>query len=278
MKKILTAFCFFAIAHAAEINFSDMTPQDPAFECAANLAERDIFVGRIDESGKRVAEPGNVISKLNSGFFLAKLLGEKNPDKKKLLEMEIFVEIPESKVLLNHATWIKMLSNAFELPVEETEDPSSWFVAPFVIAQSVGAVADEKPFDIASRRFMLSTACKYENLFGKKNANEIMDTLEINLMKIRDNLTDAQISNTALEKLIWQNILLAEEVPENSRINSIKSFNTALLQIFAARRDPNPAQKKERQKRVDFFLKKAVDFLPETQPFAENLQKIFDGL
>lgn len=272
-KKIiaLSALITTSLTFAVEMKpfFPDVTPNDSAYKAVVKYTQQGIFNG-INGN----AELNNVITKEHASYFLLKVLGEKEPNLDKVLERGLLSSIPEPAQLVDHATWIKMLSNAFNVPIGNHVEGQPWYVAPFVIAQGIGAVKSEKPFDYASRRFVLETAEVYERVFGAKKASTLMDEQELRLMKIRDALINPESTNDEIEELIWTNILTAEEVPHNARIESIKYLNLASLVLLDFRRDPDVSKKTSRQLRVQFFLKRAVNALPDVEPFTQDLRKI----
>lgn len=249
--------------------FSDVTPNDEAFNALVKYHEKAIFNGINWE-----ARLDDVISKLNASIFLAKLLGKVDPTVQDIIDMEILSKKPTEGELLNNATWIKMLSSAFDVPLWKTDANQPWFVAPYVVAQSIMAVSDEKPFDISSRRFLLKTSEIYERVFTLKTAMEIMDEQENRLMKIRDLLINPESNYNTMDKLLWENFIQESQAPDSSRMQSIKYLNMALLSLLDMHRDPNVSKKMIRQSRVKFFINQANNVLPEVKPFSEDLLKI----
>jgi hypothetical protein len=275
------AFCFivivcqFGISFAADVQiFTDLTPQDPMWESVVEYSNRGIFEGIPTTDGKKLAKPNDVILKKHAAVFLAKVLGVSNPTMEDIVAMKLLSAPPKDDEILNHATWIKMCSTAFKVPVGESPSPETWFVAPFIIAQSIGAVKDEKPFDFATRRFALKTAFLYEQVFGVKNSDEIMNNQEKNLMKIRDKLIDINSEDEEIEDLIWENIFKAEEVPANARIQAIKHLNMASLVLLELRKNTETTKKTIFKKRVKFFCDKATEAFPDVEPFSLDLEKI----
>ena len=272
-KKILALSLLIttSLAFAVEMQpfFPDVTPNDSAYKAVVKYTQQGIFSG-ID--GR--AELNDVISKEHAAYFLVKVLGDKEPNMDKVLEKGLLSSAPDPTHLLDHATWIKMLSNAFNVPIGNPVEGQPWYVAPFVIAQGIGAVKSEKPFDFASRRFVLETAEIYERVFGAKKASTLMDEQELRLMKIRDGLINPESTNNEIEELIWSNIVTAEEIPHNARIEAIKNLNLACLILLDLRKDPDITKKSNRQMRISFFLKRAVNALPDVEPFTQDLAKI----
>jgi len=278
MKKV---FCFIIIlcvvetCFAADVQiFTDLTPQDPMWNAVVEYSNRGIFEGIPTADGKRLAKPNDVILKKHAAVFLAKVLGVKNPTIEDIVAMKLLNSAPAEDEILDYATWIKMCSTAFKVPVGKPPSPETWFVAPFVIAQSIGALKDEKPFDFATRRFALKTALLYEQIFGVKNSDEIMNNQEKNLMKIRDKLIDINSSDEEIDGLVWENIFKAEDVPENARIQAIKYLNMASLVLLEMRRGLDTAKNLVLKKRVDFFCDKATEVFPDVGPFSLDLKKI----
>ncbi len=265
--SVLVFFSIFLVRNAWA--FRDVTPNDPAFSAVTKYAERGIFNGIEGE-----ARLDDVILKEHAALFLLKIMGVENPTVQGAVDRGIFGSLPAPGQLLDHATWIKMLSNAFEVPLGKTTEGQPWFVAPYVVAQSIMAVNDEKPFDIASRRFVVRTADTYERIFGAKNADTLMDEQELRLMRMRDLLLDPKATNDEIENLLWSNILGVDEIPMNARAESIRHLNMVMLVLLEMRKDPNPVKKLVRQKRIDYFLRNAVKALPEVSPFTEDLGKI----
>ena len=249
--------------------FPDVTPNDSAYKAVVKYTQQGIFNG-ID--GR--AELNNVITKEHATYFLLKVMGEKEPNMDKVIEKGLLSSAPDPEQLLDHATWIKVLSNAFSVPIGNPVEGQPWYVAPFVIAQGIGAVKSEKPFDFASRRFVLETTEIYERVFGAKKASTLMDEQELRLMKIRDGLINPESTNDEIEELIWTNIVTAEEVPNNARIEAIKQLNLACLILLDLRKDPDVTKKSNRQMHISFFLKRAVNALPDVEPFTQDLAKI----
>ncbi len=271
----IITFGFVGTVFATDIQiFTDLTPQDPMWEAVVEYSNRGIFEGIPTSEGKRLAKPNDVILKTHAAIFLAKVLGVKNPTMEDVLAMKLLSSVPKEDEVLNHATWIKMCSTAFKVPVGESPSSETWFVAPFVIAQSVGAVKDEKPFDFATRRFALKTAFLYEQVFGVKNSDEIMNNQEKNLMKIRDKLIDINSSDAEIEILIWENIFKEEDVPANARIQAIKHLNMASLVLLEMRKGDDSAKKLILKKRVEFFCDNATEAFPDVEPFSLDLKKI----
>ncbi len=271
-KKLLSASVLVGISFSLVGNilaFRDVVPGDIAYEAVTKYAERGIFNGIEGE-----ARLDDVILKEHAALFLLKVLGVENPTTQLVVEKEILSSAPAPGQLLDHATWIKMLSNAFEVPLGKNSEGQPWFVAPYVVAQSITAVTEEKPFDIASRRFVVRTADIYERIFGAKNADTLMDEQELRLMRIRDLLLDPKATNDEIENLIWSNILGVDEIPMNARVGSIRNLNMAVLVLAEMRRDPNPGKKLIRQKRLAYFLRNAVKALPEVKSFTTDLEKI----
>ncbi len=278
MKRLfyfIFTLCYVGTSFATDVQiFTDLTPQDPMWNAVVEYSNRGIFEGIPTVDGKKMAKPNDVILKKHAAIFLAKVLGVKNPTMAEIVAMKLLSAPPKENEILNHATWIKMCSTAFKVPVGDPPSPETWFVAPFVIAQSVGAIKDEKPFDFATRRFALKTAFLYEKIFGVKNSDEIMNTQEKNLMKIRDKLIDINSSNVEIETLLWENIFKAEEVPANSRIQAIKHLNMASLVLLELRKNTDTTKKSILKKRVIFFCNKASEAFPDVEPFSLDLKKI----
>jgi len=270
---------FFGNAVAVSVtSFSDVTPKDSAWEAIVEYVQRGIFSGVVSGDGTRFAALDDVILKSHAAIFLAKIIGIPNPSMSDVVSAGILKSSPQPDEKLNHATWIKMLSNAFSVPTGKPASPEMWFVAPFVVAQTVGAVADEKPFDLATRRFVLTTAFKYEMLFGVQNADKMMDDQEKNLMKIRDLLVDSSTKNHEIENLIWKNVKSATKIPENARLDAIRHLNFAAIALLDMRRDFSVEQAFLRRERVNFFLNLAVKSLPDAAPFANDFRKIAENL
>ncbi len=268
---ILSALFFTSVIFAVEIQpfFRDVEVNDPAYKAVVKYTQTGIFKGINGE-----AKLNDFITKEHATLFLMKVMGTKNPNIYDAVNKGLLSNVPPSDQLLDHASWIKILSNAFQVPIGNEVTGQPWFVAPYVIAQGISAVRDEKPFDPASRRFVLRTTELYERIFGTKNADKTMNEQELRLMKMRDMLIDPQKSSDEIEELLWKNILSAEDVPENPRIQSIKHLNMAVLILLEMRKDPNENKKFERQKRAAFFLDHATNALPDVAPFAEDLRKI----
>lgn len=260
--------------------FRDVTPADPVWEAFVHYTERNMFGGMADPSGQgRLVAADDVILKLHAALFLAKVKGVASPKPEDIVRLGILSTPPDSQELLNHATWIKMLSNAFNVPVGDPAKQGSWFVAPYIVGQTIGAVQDEKPFDFASRRFMLTTAYKYEKVFGTKTADELMAMQENRLMGVRDKLLDPAANMYETENEIWKNIIASQDIPNSGRLESIQNFNYACLIMVTMRQDKsNPGQQIKRKDQVKFFLDKAETSLPATKPFADDLRRIADGL
>ncbi len=278
MKKL---FCFIFTLWTVETSFAtdvqvftDLTPQDPMWDAVLEYSNRGIFEGIPTTDGKKLAKPNDVILKKHAAIFLAKVMGVTSPTIEDIVAMNLLSAPPVENEILNHATWIKMCSTAFKVPVGDSPSPETWFVAPFIIAQSIGAVKDEKPFDFATRRFALKTAFLYEQIFGVKNSDEIMNNQEKNLMKIRDKLIDIDSSDDEIETLIWDNIFKAEDVPANSRIQAIKHLNMASVVLLELRRNTDTTKKAIFQKRINFFCDKATESFPDVEPFSLDLKKI----
>jgi len=155
---------------ATQSPFQDVTPNDPAYNAVVKYHNQGIFNGVGGE-----AKLDDVISKEHAALFLLKVMGEKSPNIQIVVDKGILSTIPPSNQLLDHATWIKMLSNGFKVPLGQQKEGQPWFVAPYIVAQSITAVQDEKPFDIASRRFFIRTTELYERIFATKTADELMD-------------------------------------------------------------------------------------------------------
>lgn len=272
-KKItaLSVLLTTSLAFAVEMQpfFPDVTPNDSAYKAVVKYTQQGIFNGI---NGK--AELNNVITKEHASYFLLKVLGENIPTMDMVLEKDLLSTAPPPDQLVDHASWIKMLSNAFNVPIGNPVEGQPWYVAPLVIAQGIGAIKSEKPFDYASRRFVLETAEIYERVFGTKKASTLMDEQELRLMKIRDMLINPESTNDEIEELIWTNILTAEEVPHNTRIEAIKYLNLTSLVLLDLRKDPNVTKKASRQMRIDFFLERAINALPNVEPFTQDLAKI----
>ncbi len=271
-KTLIFTILFLAnIVYAVEMQpfFPDVTPNDPAYKAIVKYTQQGTFSG-ID--GR--AELDDVITKEHATFFLLKVLGIAKPTIETAIGKDIISSPPPSDQLLDHATWVKMLGTAFNVPLGNSAEGQPWYVAPYVVAQGINAIEDEKPFDLTSRRFVLRSTDLYERIFGAKNATSIMDEQELRLMKIRDMLINPQSTNDAIEKLVWKNILTAEEVPDNTRIKSIKYLNMSALVLFEIRKYPNESKKAERQARVAFFVERATTALPDVGPFAQDLLKI----
>ena len=286
MKKIRILPAAFAVtllaipsmvfADILPLPFSDISPSDSAYKAVVKYSGQGIFHGIDGE-----ARLDDVISKEHAALFLLKVLGEENPNMQVAVDRGLLSTVPLSGELLDHATWIKILSNAFRVPVNQLGQPAeeqSWFVAPYAVAQSIMAVKDEKPFDLASRRFFLRTTELYERIFLARTSDEILDEIldeqERRLMKIRDMLIDSRATNNDIEDLIWQNILMAEDMPENPRLLAIKNLNMVSLILWQFRSNPDPRKVEARQKRVEFFVEQANKALPAVEPFSGDLLKI----
>lgn len=244
----------------------DVVPQDTAYEALVDFISEGIFTGVNGE-----ANLDNVISKQHAALFLAKVRGIKNPTFADVAELQILSVEPKSDELLNYATWTKMLCNAFNVPNCEAADPAGWFVPGMVIATSINAIEDVKPFDFVSRRDVFRMAHIYRNVFFSKTIDERMDVQELNLMRLRDMMLDVNISDAEIETLLWKNIIAAEEIADNVRVESIRHLNMALLVLLQKRQDPTNSLL---QARAQFFLEKAVEVLPDVAGFAGDLQKI----
>ena len=252
--------------------FYDVVENHPSYRALTKYYQRGIFKGIDDRAG---LDDG--ILKSHATMFLLKVL-DAPPTLEEGIKRGIISTAPDPKQYITHAEYVKMISTAFNVPVDMPtkpgEAPQPWFVKPFIIAQSITAVRDEKPFDFATRGFVLRSTEIYERLFGTKDAAAIMDEQELRLMKVRDFLVDPTADNQNIQKLIWMNILEAEEVPDSMRLRAIKYFNQASLVLLELRRTPAIDMKNVWTGRLKVFLDKAVEHLPESQPFAEDFKKI----
>ncbi len=265
---VLSFFLVVPSAFAAEIVDmpKDVVPQDTAYEAIVDFMSEGIFTGVNGE-----ANLDNVISKQHAALFLAKVRGVKNPTFADVAALKILSVEPKSDELLNYATWTKMLCNGFNVPNCESPDPAGWFVPGMVIATSVNAIEDVKPFDFVSRRDVFRMAHMYRSIFFSKTMDEMMDDQELNLMRLRDMMLDVTIKNTEIEQLLWKNIIEAEKITDNMRVESIRHLNMALLVLLQKRETPTNSLL---QARAQFFLDKAVQVLPDVAGFAGDLQKI----
>ncbi len=244
----------------------DVVPQDPAYEAIVDFITEGIFTGIGGE-----ARLDDVISKQHAALFLAKVRGVKNPTFIDVSSLGILKTEPKPDELLNYATWTKMLCNGFNVPNCESKDPAGWFVPGIVIATSINALDDVKPFDFVSRRDIFRMSHIYRSVFLSKTMDEMMDEEELNLMHLRDMMLDVNVSHEEIEALLWDNILKAEKIEENDRIRSIKYLNMALLVLLQKRQQPENTLL---QARAVFFLDKAVEALPDVEGFATDLRKI----
>ena len=265
---VLSFLLFVPALFAAEIVEmpKDVVPQDSAYDALVDFISEGIFTGVNGE-----ANLDNVISKQHAALFLAKVRGIQNPTFDDVAALKILTVEPKSDELLNYATWTKMLCNGFNVPNCESPDPAGWFVPGMVIATSINAIEDVKPFDFVSRRDVFRMAHMYRNIFLSKTVDEMMDNQERNLMRLRDMMLDVTITNAEIEKLLWDNIVAAEKTPDNVRVESIRHLNMALLVLFQKRQQPTNSLLQER---ALFFLQKAVATLPDVAGFAGDLQKI----
>lgn len=268
-----------AVRAVEPISFADVVPSHPASEAVRTFAQRGIFQGMVDDSGKRVAALENVMLKAHGGYFLAKLLGNERPSMNDVIAAGILSGVPADDEVLNYATWLTMLTKAFQVPAGDPPAPDAWFVPAIVVAQSIDAMPTEaKPFDVVSRGYVLETALKYERVFGARSADEEMDQQEQSLMWIRDKILDAGASNTEISAKIWENITAAESIPPNKRLDAIKHFNTSALILLDLRRGNSGEAKEVLLNRLSFFLEKAVTVMPDVAGFASDLEAIGKGL
>lgn len=272
-SKQITGFLFSLLLVTSSVSAAevvdvpkDVVPQDPAYEALVDFISEGIFTGVNGE-----ANLDDVISKPHAALFLAKVLGVQNPTFTNVADLNILKVEPKADELLNYATWAKMLCNGFKVPNCDSPDPDGWFVPGMVIATSINAIEDVKPFDFVSRRDVFRMAHMYRNVFLSKTVDEMMDEQEINLMRLRDMMLDVNVSDTDIETLLWNNIMDAETIADNVRVRSIKHLNMALLVLFQQRQQPTNSLL---QGRAIFFLKKAVEVLPDVAGFAGDLQKI----
>ena len=264
----LLAFWVTAIA-SWFVWFWDITPNDPGYNATMKYYQKWAYEW-IDWEAKL----DDVIWKTDAALFLAKVLWATDPTPEDVAKLWILSAAPDTNDPINHATWIKMLSNAFKVPLWNTTENQPWFIAPYVVAQSITAINDEKPFDLASRRFVLTSTELYENIFATKTAVELMSQQEARLMQIRDMLLDPNADSDLIDDLLWTNIVEAEQVPPNKRINAIKNLNMALFALFDLKLHANSPKKIRIQNRVKFFVGNAVAYLPDVEPFSEDLIKI----
>lgn len=261
------AFLFSTVSAAQVVDVpKDVVPQDAAYDALVDFISEGIFTGVNGE-----ANLDNVISKQHAALFLAKVRGVKNPTFADVSSLNILSVEPKGDELVSYATWTKMLCNAFAVPNCESEDPAGWFVPGMVIATSINAIDDVKPFDFVPRRDIFRMAHLYRSVFLSKTVDEMMDEQELRLMRLRDMMLDVAIENTEIEQLIWENIIASEDIDDNPRIESIRHLNMALLVLLQKRQDPTNSLL---QARATFFLEKAVDVLPDVAGFAGDLQKI----
>jgi len=277
MKKQTKALAIFILLAIPALSFAkppfyDVVENHPSYRALTKYYQRGIFKG-ID--GRAGLDDG--ILKSHATMFLLKVMGAPATVEEGI-RRGIITTAPEPKQYITHAEFIKMLSTAFNVPVETPtkpgETPQPWFVKPFVIAQSITAVKDEKPFDFGTRGFVLRSTEIYERLFGTKDAAAIMDEQELRLMKVRDLLVDPTAKDEDIQKLIWLNVLEAEEVPDSMRLRAIKYFNQSALVLLELRRAPAIDLKQVWLGRLQVFLDKAVENLADSRPFAEDLKKI----
>ncbi len=264
----LFSFCFLVSSvFAGDLVLpKDITPADPASEAVLEL----IADGILPSGGE--IRPSDVISKEHAAYFLAKVKGVENPTFEDVKEQKILSTTPDPAELLNYATLTKILCNTFDVPDCEAQDASAWFVPPFVIATGLGAVGpNDKPFDLVSRGDVFRMSVLYRKIFGAKKIDKIMDECEITLMRLRDMMLNAEVSDTEIRTLLWDNIMKAADIEQNARVDAIKHLNTVFLILLQKRSEP---QNSLLQGRAEFFIKKAVEVLPGVAEFTKDLQKI----
>lgn len=272
-KMTLLLIGLLAISTYAK-DFSDVTPNDPWYKALSVFSNEWSYTWINWE-----AKLDDTILKKDALLFLWKVLWNKSPSIQDLVNQQIISSLPKDNELLTNAVWIKILCNAFKVKLDKVDDwTKPWFVAPYIIAQGVTAVKNEKPFDYSSRRFVLTSTSIFRDVFKTKTAIEMMNTQEWRLMKIRDLLMDPKATLWDAEDLIWLNFVEFEEMPKSNRAEAIKYFNTALLLILESRTNPNPDKTTTRRIRTNFFISKAISKLSDTKPFADDLVKLSNSI
>ncbi|GEM_PF-4123047 len=256
----------------AGVPFKDVVENHPAYKALTKYHAQGIFNGM---EGQARLDDG--ILKQHAILFLLKALGAP-PTNNEAIARGIIKAAPESNQYLTHAEYIKMLSLAFKVPTESPQKPGDatqpWFVKPYVVAQSITAVKEEKPFDFATRGFVLRTTEIYERIFAATDAAALMDEQELRLMTTRDLLVDTKAAHEDIQKIIWINIIETENIPDSARLRAIKYFNMATLVLFELRREPSIDLRPTWEGRLQVFLDKAVKNLPESKPFSDDLARI----
>ncbi len=265
--------------HAVSISeFIDIDPKDPVWNSFVDYTERGVFSGMLNKkTGQRLVAPDDVILKSHAALFLSKVLGNPNPTMELVLEAGILSKLPDPKELVTHATWIKMLSNAFNVPVTSLSGKQSWYVAPYALAKTIGAVEGEDPFDFASRRFVLMTTHLYEEFFAVNSLHGLLSQREQTLMEVRDLIVETKMDLEGVENRIWQNIITGQDLPLVGRAGAIQNFNFASLLLLSMRLDPHMNQRDHRKIQVFYFLDRAEQELPDSKAFADDLRAIADN-
>jgi len=279
LKYFLFLLCIPSVIYAEIQIFSDITENDPDLSAIIKFTQNGTFEGIPGPDGTKLAALDNNISKINAALFLCKIFGVQEPTIENIIELKIFASPPKDDTMLDYATWSKMLSNIFQIPVVHDPNPENWYFGSYLKAQSIGAINIEtqKPKDLVSRRFML----RMTDIYLKEFIDKKMDEQEKILIKIRDDLINAEISNNEIQNSVLENIIQAESIPQipgNNRLFAIKNLNIAVLPILKIRENPEGANITKNQERAQFFLKKSVSNLDIIKPFAGDLEKIMCAL
>ncbi len=273
MKKyvlLLVSACFsFSVANAEIVEFSDLEIGEN-FSPVMELASRGIFSG-ID--GKAALDQN--ILKNHATFLLLKVLGDMTPTLEEAVDRGVLSKVPtDDKAFLSKAEWIVMVSRAFEVPVSSA-DGKQWYEPAWEVGHKIVVLGeDDKPFDLVDRGFAVRTVYAYEKIFKKKSQEELLVTIEKNLMVVRDRFAEEINKDNyfEVEKQIWDTIRLTGAVTENSsRLSALSDYERVFLIALEMRKNPDPAFNTERLRWAKFFLNSGLNKLPQSTDFANDL-------
>lgn len=268
----MVSVCFsFSVAKAEIVEFSDLEIGEN-FAPVMELASRGIFSG-ID--GKAALDQN--ILKNHATFLLLKVLGDMTPTLEEAVEKGILSKVPtDDKAFVTKAEWVVMLSRAFDVPVGAVADGKQWYEPAWEVGHKIVVLgeADNDPFALVDRGFAVRTAYAYEKIFKKKSQEELLVTIEQNLMAVRDRFAeDINKDNYfEVEKQIWDTIRLTGAVTENSsRLSALSDYERVFLIALEMRKNPDPAFNTERLRWAKFFLNSGLNKLPQSTDFADDL-------